>query len=73
MPFPQENIDLFDFTISTEDIATLEAVNRNFRACVPTIKVRSQATTDREIHAQVDGVEVPRDRNHPHFPFHEAF
>lgn len=55
----KENFDVFDFQLSKEDLEVLESFNRNWRACLPQI--------------QVDGKGVPRDRDHPDFPFDEPY
>lgn len=55
----KENLNVFDFTLSAEDFAAVEALNRNFRGCIPLI--------------MVDGVEVARDAAHREFPFNEPF
>jgi alcohol dehydrogenase (NADP+) len=53
----RENIDVFDFELSKDDIATLESFNCNWRACIP-----------RNV---VNGKEVYRDKGHPNYPFDE--
>lgn len=51
----KSNLDVFDFTLSDQDLLALEAYERGWRCCVPCIVV--------------DGVSVPRDAAHPLFPF----
>ena len=49
------NFDVFNFQLTPDEMQTLEGLNRNWRACLPTVVV--------------DGKEVPRDRDHPLYPF----
>ena len=49
------NFNVFDFQLSPEDMQALDALNRKWRACLPTVVV--------------DGKEVPRDLKHPYYPF----
>ena len=48
-----------DFSLSNEDMEVLSSFNRNWRCCVPMIKV--------------NGKDVPRDAGHPLYPFNEPF
>jgi len=52
----QSNFDVFDFSLSEQDMAEIETFDRNWRCCVPCIIVDSKS--------------VPRDHAHPLFPFH---
>ncbi|KAI6646122.1 alcohol dehydrogenase [Oopsacas minuta] len=49
------NFDVFSFQLSPDQMQVLEGLNRKWRACLPTVVV--------------DGKEVPRDREHPFYPF----
>ncbi|KAG7481385.1 hypothetical protein MATL_G00066190 [Megalops atlanticus] len=53
----QQNIQVFDFNLSNEDMKQIESFNRNERLIIPTI--------------EKDGKKVWRDAAHPHFPFHD--
>ncbi|KAG9261677.1 alcohol dehydrogenase NADP(+) A-like [Astyanax mexicanus] len=55
----KQNIEVFDFKLSDEDMKKIEAFNRNERLIIPTI--------------EKDGQKVWRDASHPHFPFHDAY
>ncbi|KAK6494842.1 aldo-keto reductase family 1 member A1-A-like [Huso huso] len=55
----KENIQVFDFTLSEEDVKLIESFNRNERLIVPTI--------------EKDGQTIWRDGGHPHFPFHDLY
>lgn len=55
----KENFEVLDFELSAEDFVAVEALNRNWRGCIPMIVV--------------DGKEIARDRTHPYFPFNEEF
>ncbi|KAJ0019359.1 hypothetical protein NQD34_006928 [Periophthalmus magnuspinnatus] len=55
----QQNLQVFDFTLSQEDMALIYSFNRDERFIVP--------TTDR------GGKRVWRDAEHPHFPFHDSY
>lgn len=55
----KENLAVLDFALDSEDVAALDALNRNWRGCIPMIAV--------------NGVDVPRDLKHPYFPFSEPF
>jgi alcohol dehydrogenase (NADP+) len=51
----RSNFDVFDFKLSDEDMAALIGLNNNWRACLPKI--------------EVNGEMVPRDKDHPYYPF----
>eukprot|EP00730_Choanoeca_flexa_P017297 TRINITY_DN8314_c0_g1_i1.p1 TRINITY_DN8314_c0_g1~~TRINITY_DN8314_c0_g1_i1.p1 ORF type:complete len:393 (+),score=132.35 TRINITY_DN8314_c0_g1_i1:58-1179(+) len=53
------NFDVFDFTLSEDDMKTVASFERGWRACIPT--------------KEVDGKTVPRDGHHKYFPFHEEY
>ncbi|KAJ8263073.1 hypothetical protein COCON_G00155300 [Conger conger] len=53
----QQNIQVFDFKLSDEDMKQIESFNKNERLIIPTI--------------ERDGQKVWRDAVHPHFPFHD--
>ena len=48
-----------DFSLSPEDMAVLDTFERGWRCCNPKITV--------------NGKEVPRDENHPYYPFKEPY
>lgn len=48
-------MQILDFKLTDDEMKVLESFDRNWRACLPCITV--------------DGKSVPRDRNHPYFPF----
>lgn len=50
-----QNHDVANFKLSEEDIAAVMAFNRNWHSCVPRVDVNGKA--------------VPRDKEHPEFPF----
>ncbi|XP_036613218.1 aldo-keto reductase family 1 member A1 [Trichosurus vulpecula] len=54
-----ENLQVFDFTLTPEEMKQLGALNKNWRYIVPMITV--------------DGKRVPRDAGHPLYPFNEPF
>ena len=56
----QSNGDIFDFGLTAEDMAAVDALNAGIRYCVPSV------TT-------ADGRIVPRDAAHPLFPFNIEF
>ncbi|XP_029366609.1 aldo-keto reductase family 1 member A1-A [Echeneis naucrates] len=55
----QQNLQVFDFSLSEDDMKLIESLNRNKRFIVPSI----------ERH----GKKVWRDAEHPHFPFHDPY
>lgn len=55
----QQNIQVFDFTLSEEDMSLINSFNRNERFIVPTV--------------EREGRRVWRDSEHPHFPFHDLY
>jgi len=54
-----QNMDVFGFEISEEDMAAMDALNEDKRIGVPEI--------------EVEGKMVPRDASHPHYPFNIPF
>ncbi|XP_040833683.1 aldo-keto reductase family 1 member A1-like [Ochotona curzoniae] len=54
-----QNIQVFDFTLSPEEMKQLDALNRNLRYIVPMI--------------MVNGKKVPRDAGHPLYPFNDPY
>lgn len=54
-----QNIQVFDFTFSAEDMKQLDALNKNWRYIVPMLTV--------------DGKRVPRDAGHPLYPFNDPY
>ncbi|XP_019711402.1 aldo-keto reductase family 1 member A1-B isoform X2 [Hippocampus comes] len=55
----RQNLQVFDFTLSAEEMSDLAALNKNWRYILPVI--------------QVDGKPVPRDAGHPHYPFSDPY
>uniref|UniRef100_A0A8C6PUD5 alcohol dehydrogenase (NADP(+)) n=1 Tax=Nothobranchius furzeri TaxID=105023 RepID=A0A8C6PUD5_NOTFU len=55
----QENLAVFDFSLSQEDMELIDSLNRNMRFVVPT--------------TEKDGKKVFRDAHHPHFPFNDPY
>lgn len=54
-----QNLQVFDFSLSEEDMSLLNSFNRNERFIVPTV--------------ERGGTRVWRDAEHPHFPFHDSY
>lgn len=54
-----QNIQVFDFTFSPEEMKQLDALNKNWRYIVPMITV--------------DGKMAPRDAGHPLYPFNDPY
>ncbi|XP_001375829.2 aldo-keto reductase family 1 member A1 [Monodelphis domestica] len=54
-----ENIQVFDFTLTPEEMKQMGALNKNWRYIVPMITVNEKR--------------VPRDAGHPLYPFNEPF
>ncbi|XP_077439914.1 aldo-keto reductase family 1 member A1-B isoform X1 [Vanacampus margaritifer] len=55
----QQNLQVFDFTLSAAEMSSLTALNKNWRYILPVL--------------QVDGKSVPRDAGHPHYPFSDPY
>ncbi|XP_052448363.1 aldo-keto reductase family 1 member A1-A isoform X3 [Carassius gibelio] len=55
----KQNIEVFDFKLTEEDMRVIESFNRNERLIIPTIII--------------DGQKVWRDAKHPHFPFNDPY
>lgn len=55
----KQNLEVFDFTLTEEDMGQIESFNRNERLIIPTI--------------EKDGKRIWRDAIHRHFPFHDAY
>ncbi|XP_008334936.1 aldo-keto reductase family 1 member A1-A [Cynoglossus semilaevis] len=55
----QQNIQVFDFSLSEDDIKLIDSFNRNTRFIVPSV--------------ERDGKRVWRDAGHPHFPFCDPY
>lgn len=55
----QQNLQVFDFSLSDNDMILIESFNRNERFIVPAV--------------ERDGKKVWRDAEHPHFPFHDVY
>ncbi|XP_041741878.1 aldo-keto reductase family 1 member A1-A [Coregonus clupeaformis] len=55
----QQNLQVFDFSLSDEDMKQIESFNRNKRYIVPAV--------------ERDGKRVWRDAEHPHFPFNDPY
>ncbi|KAF6107409.1 aldo-keto reductase family 1 member A1 [Phyllostomus discolor] len=54
-----ENIQVFDFTFTPEEMKQLDSLNKNWRYIVPLLTV--------------DGKRVPRDAGHPLYPFNDPY
>ncbi|XP_057641123.1 aldo-keto reductase family 1 member A1 isoform X4 [Chionomys nivalis] len=54
-----QNIQVFDFTFSPEEMKQLDSLNKNWRYIVPMITM--------------DGKMVPRDAGHPLYPFNDPY
>jgi len=54
-----QNINVFDFQLSAEDMKSIAGINRDWRCNAPAI--------------QIDGKWVARDAGHKHYPFNDAF
>ncbi|KAJ9468709.1 Aldose reductase B [Diplonema papillatum] len=55
-----QNFDVMNLKLSDDEVKQLKALNKDYRACVPSI-------TNNE------GKTVPRDASHPHFPWNEEY
>ncbi|KAM6965740.1 aldo-keto reductase family 1 member A1-A [Aplochiton taeniatus] len=55
----QQNLQVFDFTLSAADMKQVDSINRNERFIVPAV--------------ERDGKRVWRDAEHPHFPFLDPY
>ncbi|KAM8886901.1 aldo-keto reductase family 1 member A1-A isoform 1-T2 [Spinachia spinachia] len=55
----QENLQVFDFSLSEDDVKLIETLNRNERFIIPTV--------------EKNGKRVWRDAEHPHFPFNDPY
>nr|XP_058940102.1 aldo-keto reductase family 1 member A1-like [Pocillopora verrucosa] len=55
----QSNFEVFDFTLSDDDMRLVESINKSWRVLIPM--------------KEVDGKKVPRDSAHPHYPFNIPF
>ncbi|XP_048395965.2 aldo-keto reductase family 1 member A1-B isoform X1 [Stegostoma tigrinum] len=54
-----QNLQVFDFTLTEDDMKRIGSLNKNWRYIVPKIKV--------------DNEFVPRDAQHPHYPFNDPY
>ncbi|XP_056147119.1 aldo-keto reductase family 1 member A1-A [Lampris incognitus] len=55
----QQNLQVFDFSLSEDDVMQIDSINRNERFIIPTVERA--------------GKRVWRDMEHPHFPFHDPY
>lgn len=55
----QENLQVFDYSLSEKDMSLINSFNRNKRFIVPRV--------------EREGRRVWRDAEHPHFPFHDLY
>ncbi|KAJ3599813.1 hypothetical protein NHX12_033767 [Muraenolepis orangiensis] len=55
----KENIQIFGFSLEGEEMKSITDLNKSWRYIVPMI--------------QVDGKSVPRDAEHPHYPFNDPY
>ncbi|XP_061585057.1 aldo-keto reductase family 1 member A1-A [Cololabis saira] len=55
----QQNLEVFDFSLSHEDMELINSFHHGKRFIVPTV--------------EMDGKRVWRDAEHPHFPFHDPY
>lgn len=56
----KQNLEIFDFELTSDDMKEVESFNRNWRACIPTITLE-------------DGTVKERDAHHFLYPFNEPF
>ncbi|XP_061200961.1 aldo-keto reductase family 1 member A1 isoform X1 [Neopsephotus bourkii] len=55
----QQNLQVFDFSLTEEEMSHIRSLNKNWRYIVPMITV--------------DGKLVARDAGHPHYPFNDPY
>lgn len=55
----KENIQVFDFSLQAEEMDSITALDRGWRYIVPM--------------KEVEGKRVPRDAEHPHYPFNDPY
>jgi len=55
----EENFQIFDFSLSAEDMKEIDSFNRDARLIIPMVEKA--------------GIKVPRDKDHPDFPFNIPF
>ncbi|KAL2301841.1 hypothetical protein Nmel_011241 [Mimus melanotis] len=58
----QQNLQVFDFSLTEEEMSHIGSLNKNWRYIVPMITV-----------SFVDGKLVARDAGHPHYPFNDPY